>query len=566
MGFSTAAFPSSHVWKTSSAGQFVNQNPGWIDWSGAPPTELPDAPVNALLVDAPAGLIYAATDVGVFMSPTSAPSWTEVGPEAGVGASGFLPEAPVTSLQMFNPNPTTKNLVASTYGRGIWNFALMSGPSYTNAISNSPQTIFPAQTAIFNGTLTAQDGYASSVNLSCTGASPAICTVQPNSATPPARYTVTAGGAAGDYTFEAHAFGTDQNNITRDAQLTLHIVDFNLTAPSPNSLTVQPAGTSTSATFQVTAAGSFAGTVALSPSGLPMGATCVFSPSSSVNPTSSSPVTITLTVTVSAGTPVKGPATITISAATPGAPSAKMQTFTLTVVGIGKGFTWTDSGTTTATVLAGVTASYTFSGVPGGGSFTSVVNFGCAGLPFLTNGAAGAQCTFSPSVIAAGATTTVVSVTIWTCGPNLPTLCPTAINGNIRRAAVPPLKVPPHLSGPSASNGRVMLPFFTFGWMVAGMLWVVRIKRRDARLYGGIPIIFLGLGLMALISCGGVSGSGNTTPPATVTVIPGLATLFADESTAWAPGLTQQQFTATVNGSTNQTVIWSVEGETPMEP
>lgn len=267
MGFSTPTFPTSHVWKTTNAGA------SWTDWSGTAATELPDNPVNTLLVDAQAALIYAGTDVGVFVSSTTSPSWTEVGPMPGPGVSGFLPDAPVTALRMFNPDAGTKTLVASTYGRGIWNFALVTSPNYTNVISNSPQTVFPTQAAVFDGTLKAQNGYASAVNLSCSGSAPATCTLQPQQIFPTATYTLTAGGAVGDYNFNAHAVGTDPDAITHDAPVTLHVVDFNLTAPSPNSLSVAQGGTSGSSTFQVTAAGSFSGAVALTCSaGLPSGA------------------------------------------------------------------------------------------------------------------------------------------------------------------------------------------------------------------------------------------------------------------------------------------------------
>src|ERR1035437_10761379 len=111
---------------------------------------------------------------------------------------------------------------------------------------------------------------------------PATCTLQPKQATPPATYTLTAGGLVGDYSFNAHAVGTDGNAITRDASVTLHVVDFNLTAPSPNSLSVGQGGTSAVSTFQVTAAGSFAGTGTLSCSArLAAGGAAVVSPSSS---------------------------------------------------------------------------------------------------------------------------------------------------------------------------------------------------------------------------------------------------------------------------------------------
>src|ERR1700686_223796 len=254
MGFSTPSYPTSHVWKTANAGA------SWTDWTG---TGLPDAPVNALLGDSQAGQVYAGTDVGVFVSSTVTANWTEVGPAPGPGVSGFLPDAPVTALQLFNPDAGTKTLVASTYGRGIWNYALVASPNYANVISNSPQTVFPTQSAAFNGMLTAKSGYTRLVNLSCTGAAPAICTLQPTSATPTATYTLTAGGLAGDYSFNAHAVGTDGNAITHDAAVTLHVVDFNLTAPSPNSLSVAQGGTSGASTFQVTGPGSFAGTVTL---------------------------------------------------------------------------------------------------------------------------------------------------------------------------------------------------------------------------------------------------------------------------------------------------------------
>src|SRR5208282_2844194 len=337
MGFSTAGFQTSHVWQTTNAGA------SWADWTGTLLTELPDAPVNALLVDSSVtpSQIYAGTDVGVFVSSTSAPGWTEVGPTPGAGVSGFLPNAPVTALQIFNPPGTgIKTLVVSTYGRGIWTYGI--APDYTNAISNSPQTVFPAQTAVFDGTLTAQAGYASPVNLSCTDEDPALttCTPSPNPITPTATYTLTAGGSVGDYSFNAHAVGTDPSAITHDVAVTLHVVDFNLTAPSPNSLSLGQGETSGPSTFQVTAAGSFAGMVALScPTGLPAGAACVFLPSSSVSPTSSAPVTVTLTVTAAAGTPVGGPVTVTISAMTAGAPSPKTQTFALTVTAPAPDFT-----------------------------------------------------------------------------------------------------------------------------------------------------------------------------------------------------------------------------------
>src|SRR5260370_28756906 len=149
---------------------------------------------------------------------------------------------------------------------------------------------FPTQTATFDGTLTAKSGSASPVNLNGTGAAPATCTLQPTHITPTATYTLTAGGSVGDYSFNAHAVGTDGNAITHDAPVTLHVVDFNLTAPSPNSLSVAQGGTSGASTFQVTAAGSFAGTVTLNCSpGVPAGSACRSPPYIALRPPLSPP-------------------------------------------------------------------------------------------------------------------------------------------------------------------------------------------------------------------------------------------------------------------------------------
>ena len=80
----------------------------------------------------------------------------------------------------------------------------------------------------------------------------------------------------GDYLFNAHGVGSDANTTTRDFSLTLHVVDFNLTAPAPGSLTVNPSSVSGPTAFDVTASGTFNQEVTLSCSGLPAGAACSF--------------------------------------------------------------------------------------------------------------------------------------------------------------------------------------------------------------------------------------------------------------------------------------------------
>ena len=431
MGFSTPGYPTSHVWQTTNAGA------SWSDWSGTGATELPDNPVNTLLVDGQAGLLYAGTNVGVFMSSTSAPAWTEVGPSPAPGISGFLPNAPVTALQIFNPNSGTKTLIASTYGRGIWEYGLVTTPDFAIAVTAAPNVAVINQNVTWNGTLTALNGYSGTVTLTCTAGAPATCGITPATLTPTvagAPFTVTLGSATtGTFTFAIQ--GTD--------------------------------GTLTNAT----------------------------------------------------------PAE------------------TLTV---GTDVTWTDTGSPTATVLAGQSASYMFSAAPvGGTTFTSAVNFGCANLPALTS------CVFSPASIAAGLATTPVTLTITTTGPNANT--PSQRPAKALRTAGtrgPPQRLPQsiqpktdapespvranlqqserHLVGrrayASAEGPRALpLPLFALAWVMAGIVWSGQKRGGKPRLYGGIAVLCLGLGFMAQISCGGVAGgSSGTSGNFTIAVTPNL--------------------------------------------
>ena len=56
MGFTGG---SGHVWQTTNAGST------WIDFTGSPASVLPDSPVNAVVVDPGAHIVYVGTDVGV---------------------------------------------------------------------------------------------------------------------------------------------------------------------------------------------------------------------------------------------------------------------------------------------------------------------------------------------------------------------------------------------------------------------------------------------------------------------------------------------------------------------
>jgi hypothetical protein len=192
----------------------------------------------------------------------------------------------------------------------------------------------------------------------------------------------------------------------------------------------------------------------------------------------------------------------------------------------------------------------------GAASFSSGVSFGCLNLPALTS------CEFNPATITAGTGTTPVTLTIATTGPNF------GMQSQVKGRVVRGGRLGANVSGDESSYAyRNTLPFFALAWAgLVGTFGFGLRRRGKLRLYAGIAVICLGLGSLAEISCGGVVGSGSTAPPvvATVTVNPPLATLFANESgNLWPVSATQQQFTATVNNSTDQTVTWAVTGGSP---
>jgi hypothetical protein len=399
---SIMGFHVSHVWKTSNAGA------SWTDFTGA----LPDAPANAVLVDAPASTVYVGTDVGVFASSTANPGWSEVGPLAAPGAAaGFLPNVAVTALRMFNFGGT-KKLRASTYGRGMWEFTLTEGPDFQFTSPETVLTAFAGQSAAFSVSLLALNGFNSPVNLTCTPRAstlpaPPSCTVVPAAKTPTvtgAGFTVNASGPVGDYLFNVHGVGTDTNRTTRDFALTLHVEDFNLTTPAPGSVSANQSGASGPVAFQVTAAGSFNQTVALSCSGLPAGAVCNFQPSASVSPVSGSPATVTLTINAGVNTPV-GTSQITLNGSVTGGPT-RSQNLSFNVSALSAGTPTFSMAVSNPSLTVDPNDTAVFNGtLTASGGYNSAVNLQCSGAVPLT-------CRPSPATLvptAAGAPFTVTT-------------------------------------------------------------------------------------------------------------------------------------------------------------
>jgi hypothetical protein len=123
-GFAFGTDTKGHLFKTADGGAT------WTDVSctvvnncSAPAvTDLPNTPVNAVVVDPNvAGTLYVGTDIGVFQGTCAATcSWTTL--------STGLPRVAVLSLKL---HAASRTLIASTHGRGAWDF-LLSNFTFAN--------------------------------------------------------------------------------------------------------------------------------------------------------------------------------------------------------------------------------------------------------------------------------------------------------------------------------------------------------------------------------------------------------------------------------------------------
>jgi len=374
MGFTGG---SGHVWKTTNAGAT------WTDFTA----NLPDSPANAVLVYPPMSQVYVATDVGVFGSSTSTPSWTEVGPSPSPTQAGFLPNVAVTGLGVF-ASGGAQLLRASTYGRGIWQFNLVTTPDFQLTVSDSPQTISAGQTATFAGTATALNGYSNSVSLSCAvgiTAPPSTCTLAPSALTPGVNspFTITSGGTVGDYYFDVQGIGADSHQTTHQTSVVLHILsnspDFALSEPTAFP-TVNAGSSSTSGQISVTAENGFTGSIALSCSLISGSGSC------SVNPSSVTTIPTTANVTVNASALSAGSYQLLVQGTSGSTTHSLVVPFNVGDYQL--------SGTQSLTVGLGAQGTDSFN-VVASTYYGGIINASCNAASEMP----GASCTFNPSPV-----------------------------------------------------------------------------------------------------------------------------------------------------------------------
>ncbi len=206
-------------------------------------------------------------------------------------------------------------------------------PDFGLTISPSSQSVQAGGSTAYTATISGMNGFSGAVNLSASGLpNGATASFNPSSVngSGTSQLTVTTTGslASGNYPFTVTA---TSGSLTHSVTLTLVVsapADFSL-AVTPSTQSVSP-GSSVNYTATVTAQNGFTGPTNLTVTGLPNGATAVFTPQSvtgsgsgqlTVNASSTTPAgTYLLTITGTSGTLVhSAKATLTVSAS--GTPS-----------------------------------------------------------------------------------------------------------------------------------------------------------------------------------------------------------------------------------------------------
>jgi len=249
----------------------------------------------------------------------------------------------------------------------------------------------------------------------------------------------------------------------------LAALDFSITA-APSSQSVVE-GSSASYILYVNPQPGFSGTVTVTCSGLPSGASC--SPASVSVPSGSGQLSVPLAVTTTTSS-VGGPFNFTIA----GAFGALVQTTTagLTVTAPTPSFALTATALSPVTITPGGSATSTVTIAPSGG-FNSTVNLTCTVTP--ATAAVPPKCSLSSATVSGGSGTPTLTVS---------TVAATA-------------SVRPNRSG--SMYYAMLLPLCGLTLLGAGF------RSRSRKPLGWLLVCLMLSGLVWLAACGGGSSSGN---------------------------------------------------------
>ncbi len=145
-----SAFGVTNVWRTTTLSSLVDENsfaPTWTAASGTGANVLPQVPVSAFIVDpGDSQILYAGTDIGVYISVDSGGNWVPFG-------TG-LPRVAVFDIAITNALP--RQVRIATHGRGLWQTPALV-PTAAN-VSVSGRVATTAGTGILRARVTMIDG------------------------------------------------------------------------------------------------------------------------------------------------------------------------------------------------------------------------------------------------------------------------------------------------------------------------------------------------------------------------------------------------------------------------
>jgi hypothetical protein len=263
------------------------------------------------------------------------------------------------------------------------------GPDFALSASPSALSLAPGATGTSTITVTPTGGFGGAVDLSISGLpAGASASFSPASTTSTSVLTLSAGTAAAG-TYQLSVTGTG-GTLTHSTTVTLTVTgapDFSLSA-SPSSVTVAQAGSGTT-TITVAPQNGFVGSVALSVSGLPSGATGTFNP---VTTTSTS------VLTLAAGTAAAGTYNLTVT----GTFGALSHTTTVTFVVNPPGSFSLSATPASRSVQRRSSTTYTVT-ITRTNGFSGAVALSVSGLPSGVTG------TFNPSTVTGTSSTLTVS-------------------------------------------------------------------------------------------------------------------------------------------------------------
>jgi hypothetical protein len=300
-----------------------------------------------------------------------------------VNAAGGYCAQSYTAIPDFTLSATPTTQVVNGAGAGA-SYAINVAPllGFTGDVALSVTSALPAGVTATFTTNTVTGGSGSSTLNVTTSAS-----------TPVAIYTITVKGVSGA--------------LNHTVSLTLNIADFSI-SPDPATRSVAQGG-QTTYTLTISALDAFSGSVSLSASGLPAGATASFLPST-VNTSGQSFVTVSTLASTPTGT-------FNVTFTGVGPFSTHTTSVSLTVTVPPPDFTLSASPSSQSVNPGSSTAPYTVTINPLNG-FSSSVGFTISGLP------SGATPAFSPNPATAG-----TSLTISTTGATAAGSYPLTITG-----------------------------------------------------------------------------------------------------------------------------------------